>query len=101
MTSEFVRLARKWSISLTYQEVERSNQLRYADLEIREIKKHWHHLMREKRVPKCIWDFCLIHVVKLMQFIPRPHQGRSCYKEVTGRAPDISEYCDFEFWDLV
>ena len=38
----------------------------------------------------------------MMQFIPRNSlQGRTGYEEVTGKTPDISEYCDFDFYDLV
>ena len=37
----------------------------------------------------------------MMQFIPRGRDGRTGYEQITGRTPDISEYLDFEFWDLV
>ena len=46
--SEFVRLAKKRSIRLTYQEAGWSNQLWYVDLEIRELKKRWHRIMVHK-----------------------------------------------------
>jgi len=50
--SEFVKLARKWSIRLTYQEAGQSNQLWYVDLEIRELKKRWHQIMVHKQIHK-------------------------------------------------
>lgn len=36
-----------------------------------------------------------------MQFIPRGRDGRSGYERITGQTPDISEFCDFDFYDLV
>ena len=36
-----------------------------------------------------------------MQLIPRGFDERTGYELVTGRTPDISEYCDFDFYDLV
>eukprot|EP00804_Cyclotella_cryptica_P025206 CCRYP_010330-RA/>CCRYP_010330-RA protein AED:0.37 eAED:0.37 QI:0/0/0/1/1/1/2/0/416 len=57
--------------------------------------------MVHKRIPKQVSDYGLKHVASLMQLIPRPRKGRTGYEEVFGKTPDISEYCDFEFWDLV
>jgi hypothetical protein len=36
-----------------------------------------------------------------MQFIPRGHNERTGFEMITGMTPDISEYCDFLFYDLV
>ena len=37
-----------------------------------------------------------------MQLLPRNAlNGRTAMEEVTGKTPDISEYCDFDFYDLV
>ena len=36
-----------------------------------------------------------------MQFIPWGHNERTGFKMITGTTPDISEYCDFDFYDLV
>jgi hypothetical protein len=38
---------------------------------------------------------------RLMQLIPRGYDEQTGYELVTGRTPDISEYCDFDFYDLV
>jgi hypothetical protein len=37
----------------------------------------------------------------MMQLIPRGYDEQTGYELVTGRTPDISEYCDFDFCDLV
>jgi hypothetical protein len=36
-----------------------------------------------------------------MQLIPQGFNERTAYEIVTGITPDISEYCDFDFYDLV
>ena len=100
--SEFLRVAKKKQIDLTYAEHERKNQIHDLDLEIREIRKRTHNKMRSKNVPKRLWDFCYKHSAKIRQFIPRDKlRGRTAMESVTGKTPDISEYCDFDFYDLV
>ena len=58
--------------------------------------------MIRKNVPSRMCDYALVQTAEVMQFIPRARlQGRTGYEEVTGRPQDISEYLDFDFWDLV
>ena len=72
------------------------------DLEIRELKKRVQHKMMEKAVPERLWDHALLHAAKIRQFLPRDQlKGRTAIETVTGKTPDISEYCDFDFYDLV
>jgi hypothetical protein len=98
----FLKLARKRHIDLTYAEPERVNQIHKVDLEMRELKKRCRSKMIHTNAPKRVWDFALVHTAKLMQFVPRPTlNNRTGYEEVTGTTPDISEFLDFDFWDLV
>ena len=100
--TDFYRLARKRHIDLTYAEPERKNQISPVDVEIRELQKRTRSKMVRKNVPSRMWDYALVHTAEVMQFIPRSRlRGRTGYEEVTGRTPDISEYLDFDFWDLV
>ena len=58
--------------------------------------------MVSKGVPKRLWDFGLKHSAKIMQMLPRNNlRGRTAFEHVTGKTPDISEYIDFDFYDLV
>jgi hypothetical protein len=57
--------------------------------------------MSKKNIPKPLWCFGLEYQAKLMQFIPQEQNKRSGYKQITGCMPDISEYCNFWFYDLV
>ena len=100
--SEFLKNAKGKGIDLTYAEPERKNQIYKVDLEIRELRKRVHNKMRSKNVPKRLWDFCLKHSAKVMQFLPRATlNGQTGYEYVTGKTPDISEFIDFDFYDLV
>ena len=43
-----------------------------------------------------------MHQAKIRQFLPPDNlRGRTAIENVTGRTSDISEYCDFDFYDLV
>jgi hypothetical protein len=46
-------------------------------------------------------SFGLEHQARLMHFIPRGHHEQSGYKMIKGESLDISEYLDFNFYDLV
>ena len=93
---------RKRGIDLTYPEPERKNQIWKVDLEIREMKRQWHEIMKTRRVPERLWDFGLKYSAKITLLLPRNNlQGRTGYEEVIGKTPDISEYCYFDFYDLV
>ncbi len=52
-------------------------------------------------VPHQLWCFGLEHQTRLMHFIPRGQHDRSGYEMVTGKTPDVSEYLDFDFYNLV
>ena len=80
----------------------RKNQIYKVDIELRELRKRWHNKMRSRKVPRRLWDFGLKHSSKIMQHIPRDQlKGRTPLESVTGKTLDISEYCDFDFYDLV
>ena len=55
----------------------------------------------KKKVPRRLWDFLAEHLSKLMTFIPRRASGRTGHELVTVQTPDMSEYLDFDFYDLV
>jgi hypothetical protein len=57
--------------------------------------------MGSRNVPRRLWCFELEHQARLMHFIPRGHNKQSGYEMITGKTPDISEYLDFNFYDLV
>jgi hypothetical protein len=57
--------------------------------------------MQKKKVPSWLWDYGLVYEGELLSMMSRGKDGRSGHEEVTGNTPDISEWLDFEFYDLV
>ena len=101
-STQFLHNAKKRGIDLTYSEPERKNQISPLDVEVREIRKRTHNKLKTKNAPRRVWDYCLAHQSKMRQFLPRNQLGgRSAFEHVTGKTPDISEYLDFDFYDLV
>ena len=99
--TNFIKEARCMRIKLHTMEQGRKNQNHAAEREIGILSKRWKLRMRKKRVPKRLWDFGLIYESELLSSMARGCNKRSGYEEVTGDTPDISEWLDFEFYDLV
>jgi hypothetical protein len=77
------------------------NQNHAAEREIGRLAKRWRLQMTRKRVPKHLWDFGLVYESELLSGMARGSDRRTGYEEVTGQTPDINEWLDFEFYDLV
>ena len=56
--------------------------------------------MTKKKVPKRLWDFGLVYESELLSRMARGDDRRTGYEVVTGQTPDISEWLDFEFYEL-
>jgi hypothetical protein len=79
----------------------RKNQNHAAEQEIGFLAKHWKLQMQKKRVLSRLWDYSLVYEGELLSMISHGKDGRSGHEEVTGNTPVISEWLDFEFYDLV
>jgi hypothetical protein len=99
--TDFQKAVNEYGIKITFAEPYRHNQLQQVDVAIRDLKRRWRHVMTTHNIPRRLWCFGFEHQARLMQFIPRGHNERTGYEMITGRTPDISEYCDFNFYDLV
>jgi len=99
--TEFVREANRLKVKLLTTEQGRKNQNYAAEREIGELKKRWKHRMNKKRVPKRLWDYGLVYEAEILSRVSRGKDGRTGYEEITGQTADISEWLDFEFYDLV
>ncbi|KAL7548104.1 hypothetical protein ACHAWF_011394 [Thalassiosira exigua] len=100
--TDFRKLVKKRHINMTYAEPERKNQIFRVDREICDLKRRWHDKMWKKNVPERLWDYGLVYTGKIMQILPRSQlRDRTALEAVTGKTPGISEFCDFDFYDLV
>ena len=58
--------------------------------------------MVSKNYPRRVWEFGIKHATKVIQMIPSAKlNGRTPIEAVTGVTPYISEYADFDFYDLM
>ena len=55
----------------------------------------------KKVIPKWLWYFGLFYKHGILSRTSRGKDKRTGYEEVAGQTPDIGEYLDFEFYDLV
>jgi Reverse transcriptase (RNA-dependent DNA polymerase) len=99
--TEFVKEARRMRIKLLNSEQGRKNQNHAAEREIGFLAKRWKLRMAKKDVPRRLWDFGLVYESEILARMARGDDRRTGYEEVTGQTPDISEWLDFEFYDLV
>jgi hypothetical protein len=99
--TEFIKEARRMRIQLHTTEQGRKNQNHAAEREIGFLSQRWRSRMLKKGVPRRLWDFGLIYESELLSQMARGEDRRTGYETVTGNTPDISEWLDFEFYDLV
>ena len=99
--TDFVKETRRMRIRLLHSEQGRKNQNHAAEREIGTLAKRWKLRMTKKKVPKVLWDFGLVYEGEILTRIARGRDRRTGYEEVTGQTPEIGEWLDFEFYDLV
>jgi CMP-N-acetylneuraminic acid synthetase len=100
---KWAQIMKKFGIKLTQSEPYSPWQVR-AEGCIREVKKSTRQIMTNTRAPKCLWDYGAVYVCEKRCLTAHPHfalHGRTPYEMVTGRTPDISEYVDFQWNDLL
>ncbi len=99
--TEFKKACRKYRIDLRMTEPGQKNQNHAAEREIGELKRRWRRRRAKKNASHQLWDYGMVYETELMNRYSRGPDGRTGYEEVTGNTPDISEWCDFEWYDLV
>jgi hypothetical protein len=72
-----------------------------AELEIRELKKHYRRIMHRNRCPETFWCYGLSYTKEIRQFLARPNlDWRSPIEVLTGETSDSSKYTNFDFYGL-
>ena len=92
---------RRMRIQLNHKEKGRYNQSHAAEREIGFLSERWRRRMAKKSVPRRLWDFGLVYEAELLSRLSRGRDGRTGHEEVFGQTPNIAEYVDFEFYELV
>ena len=101
MGTDFLATVRQLRIDMHWTEKGRKNQNHHAEREIGILKERWKQRMTQKAVPKRLWDYGIVYESEILSRISRGHNGRTGYEELTGNTPEIGEWLDFEFYDLV
>ena len=65
------------------------------------LKKRWKQTTSSKNVHQRIWDYALVYDAEILSQTTRKEGDCTVYEKVTGDTPDISEWCDFSFYDHV
>ncbi len=100
--TEVMKLIRQSNIKLRIAEEGRGiTQNHRAETEIREIKTKWKTRMRENQVPTRLWDYGLVYISEIQSILARGDDRRPGFERITGNTIDISEWLDFDFYDLV
>jgi len=86
-------------VDYTMAERGRKNQNWAAELSIGLLRRRWNKFKRQLSIPDRLWDFGLVHLADLDNFLPGKN-GRSRWENVRGFTPDIAKYCDFMLFDL-
>ena len=63
------------------------------------LKSKWKKRIVRRNVPAKVWDFGLIWESEIYSRTAKPG-ARTGIEVLTGETPDISEWLDFEFYDL-
>jgi Reverse transcriptase (RNA-dependent DNA polymerase) len=101
--TEFMKTVKRHDIDYHVSEPYQPNQ-NAAEGVIREARKRWFRTMRQKAVPRRLWDFGFRWVCDIMNRTVNDVyslHGRTPLEQVTGETPDISEWLDFVFYDFV
>jgi hypothetical protein len=97
-----MKLIRQSNIRLHIAEKGRGiTQNHRAETEIREVKAKWKTRMRENGAPSCLWDYGLVYISEIQSLLALDRDQRPGLERITGNTIDISEWLDFDFYDLV
>ena len=100
-STEFIREARRMRTKPYTTEQGRKNQNHAAERDIGFLARRWRLRMTKKRVPQRLWDCGLVYEAEIVSRMARGSDKRTGYEQVTGQTPEIGEWLDFEFYDLV
>ena len=99
--TDFVKQARHLRIRLHHTEKGRKNQNHTAEREIGILKQRWKDRMTARSIPSRLWDYGLVYEAEIISRTCRTNYERTGIEELTGDTPNIAEWLDFGFYDLV
>jgi hypothetical protein len=88
-------------IQMQWSEKGRSNQSHCSESEIGVLQQRWTNRMTRKGIPKRLWYYGLIYEAEILSRTSRGDGDGTGIESLTGNSPDISEWLDFGFYDLL
>ena len=101
MSTLFSKLVRHHRIDMKWCEKGTGKQNHKAEREIGLLKQRWRRRMADLQVPKRLWDYGLVYEAGILSRVARGQDGRTGLERLAGNTPDISEWLDFAFFDVV
>lgn len=98
--TSFQALVRYLRITMRASEPDTQKQNRAEDA-VRELKRRWRRRSMRRRIPKAFWDFTLVYEGEILSRCCRNGNDFSGLERITGDTQDISEWLEFEMYDLV
>lgn len=98
--TEFGQLTRKHHIDLRTTEAYTPRQNR-AEYYVGEIKRRWRQLVSQRKISPRLWNYGIRWLAEIMSRTAKGTDDRTGMERFTGDTPDISEWIDFKFYDLV
>jgi Reverse transcriptase (RNA-dependent DNA polymerase) len=99
--SDFMKIVRKYGISYHVSEPYQPRQNPTEGV-IREVRSRWFRVMRQRHVPRRLWDYGFRWVCEIVTRTANSIyslEGRTPLELISGETPDISEWIDFAFYD--
>ena len=97
--TEFQKTIKKYHIKQHQNEAE-TQKLNRAEDCVREIKRRWKQRIIRRRVPKRVWDFAMVWEAEILSRMCRHGNYYTGIERITGDTVDISEWLEFEFYDM-
>jgi hypothetical protein len=98
--SDFSKACKKYDI-VVYRTEPYTPRQNKTERTIGELRRRWRSLKASKYVLVRLWDYGLIYEAVLMSRMSKGSDSRPGIEVLTGDTVDISEWLDFEFYDLV
>ena len=99
--TDFMKYVYRYNTGIHWAEKVHHWQNYRAKREIGILKQRWHKRMADWYILGWLWDYRLVYEAEILSWMLRGHDGRSGLERLTGQTPDISEWIDFTFYNLV
>ena len=99
--TEFMQQVRYLDIDITWSEKGHKNQNHIPQDETGILKKCWGRRMIELSIPLGLWDYGFVYEGDILSQMCHHSDQHTGYEMLTSQTPDISEWLNYGFYNLV